>query len=525
MYICRIGGGMRRHDAERIPKDKYSKNYRKDLAILFTQIEKTKTKRKSSYSQRTHTEKAVNSMNHIWAQRSEAPGWELPIKKPIQRIRVKKAEGQEMEEFDTENLLNFQQALNVLHLTRKNPIFFVSRMIKQLKKTKPPGYKEALQMCKTTQHVLIRTHGSINIDAAETIVDSDEFDVFVGDWDTDDNSLVSLFAQAYATAAYINDNMNDILTVQENIDQCIFRLTNMADQIIKRVFFESLEILDIPKNPVAVYAVGSFGRMELMPASDLDFGVIGLDDEDMQLVRNIANLMAIKVNFAREIYSQMQGLENSCPAKFPAGFQADPLWLVSRFSITPKMVVLDSLLKGTPQDARFIIQINEQVDELQKEFEAERYAKVPEEYESELCNIVGILPDSSGIGISQVYNIKEKWIRPLTLIMQKLNYIYGLQKGSTIERIEALSERGILPSQLKNCILESFRYVLQTRWKIHARFKVENDNIAFISSDNRDAFILDEREFARFVIIDRDFNKLYSFIENLPPIKNSTNSP
>lgn len=475
---------------------------------MFAQIKATKEMRKSSGSRRIHTEKAANSVKHIWPQRFDVPGWELQNKKTIQMRRLKDADGQEMEMFDTENLLLFQQALNVLYMTRKNPIVFVSKMIKQLKKAEDSGCAEALQMCKAARHNLIRTHGGFNIDAAETIVDSDEFDVFIGDWDVDDDSLVNLFVQADDTASYINDCMNNMLKAQVKIDQCVSGLTRVADSVINRVFFESMLILGMPQNPVAVYAVGSFGRMELMPASDLDFGVIGLDDADKELVRNIADLMAIKVNFAREIYSRMQGFQNSSFV----GFQADPLWLVCNTSIMPENVVSACLIKGTPQDARLIIQINDNDETLQNKFDIERYTKKSEEFESMLRHDAASVFDF-GINISQVYNIKEKWIRPLTLIMQKLNYFYDLRKSSTIERIHALSERGILNSALTNCIVDSFRYVLQTRWKVHSHFKAENDNIAFLSSDAPDVFVLGNCELARFKIIERDFNKLFMELE------------
>ncbi|MBA3531776.1 MAG: hypothetical protein H0T73_07655, partial [Ardenticatenales bacterium] len=252
-------------------------------------------------------------------------------------------------------------------------------------------------------------------------------------------------------------------------------ITNVGDYILEQVATESMEMMGRPSQGMAVLATGGFGRSETMPSSDLDFGVVG-HDEDIGLIREITTLMASKVNLARGILAEQLGL----PVGMKAGFEADPLWLQSPTSVEPERVAQSSASKGTVEDARAIKTFagtERDGSDLIPRFGVARGAVRDSDVALEALGMAAEQYAPPGaVSINQQYNIKEPWLRLMGMTFQKLATYFTLHATNTKGRIAELGMMGHLDDKTAEELTAAFDILASIRQSLHSHYKGEKDD-------------------------------------------------
>lgn len=390
----------------------------------------------------------------------------------IQRYVLNDQEGAPMPNYDTDDLDLFEQSLNVIHMTEENPIVFITLLINQLKRLAGKGDKnvdKALRLCRN--HRVIRSRGDLALDKAglEEVMSVQEFDDLIRDFPVEYKGLPQLITDAKALSVLMAQRIQSISEQRMSPEEKMQYMTTLGDTIMVQVMHESTELLGLPQYGMAVYATGGFGRGETSPGSDLDFGVVG-DDRELLLIRSLTSLMMAKINLARSLMAKALELDGDVKA----GLEADPLWLQSPKSVSPTEVVKHSAIKGTPEDARLSAALQGS-DVLTKEFDTARSQnRDPERLLEGLSEIV-YQYEIPKITENEVYNIKESWIRLMTLSMQKIGGFLSLKATGTLGRFDEMKDKGLLDPILAINLRDAFVTLMGIRQKLHSAYKGEKD--------------------------------------------------
>ncbi len=420
----------------------------------------------------------AHELTHVVQQNGQAVRSESSPLQPsaggvtvIQRFVPKDKDGNLLPQFDTNNLDLFQKRLNTLSIVEKNPIVFVSDLIQQIKleAKKDKKAERALEMCQITRNVLLRGNPEINDLQIEDIISLKEFDDLIRDSQIRDQELVKLVIQVRELAVGLKNNFAAITMTDMSPAEKMQQITRFGDVVMTQVLQESVELYGKPEHGMAVYATGGFGRAETSPGSDLDFGVMG-DDREQGLIRALATLMASKINLARGIMAQQLGL----PADVKPGFEADPLWLQSPTSVSPEKVAENSAIKGTTEDARLSAALPGSED-LIKRFESARITVRDPDIMWTALSDIPTMYGNLRLESNNVFNIKEPWIRLITLSMQKLGGFLGLKATDTINRIQEMIDKKLLDPTLGQALSQAFMILMNIRQTLHAVYGGEKD--------------------------------------------------
>ncbi|EWM17804.1 putative nucleotidyltransferase substrate binding domain-containing protein [Kutzneria sp. 744] len=263
-----------------------------------------------------------------------------------------------------------------------------------------------------------------------------------------------------------------------------------ADNIVGEAAKMAAKMIGEPDHPWSVVAVGSYGRRELGPASDLDFAIIGdvppgsREHQHLQLMQSLTEDM---LNLGRERY--ISKLPRSTGDE-KVLFEADTLWLPIHQDARPDAVATRSMSQpsGAPNfgviyDSRVV-----PVDGMNHAdhgnhtpaFDAMKatYANVPDnvrhEVRDSLAEQANRRPHEMPAGPA---NIKDQFLRSLTMGTRWLAVHSGITEHSnTIDRVNELERRGVVPSDLAHDVRNAMNDVTAIRQRMHGKFGVENDN-------------------------------------------------
>ncbi|HTI27827.1 MAG TPA: DUF294 nucleotidyltransferase-like domain-containing protein, partial [Kutzneria sp.] len=126
-------------------------------------------------------------------------------------------------------------------------------------------------------------------------------------------------------------------------------VVNSADRVVAEAVKQAVRMVGAPDHPWSVVAVGSYGRKELGPASDLDFSVVGdvppgsRDHAHLQLIKDTTSDL---LNLGRE---HLMADPNERSPHGKSLFEADTLWLDTHADARPGPVANTS--RRMPGDA------------------------------------------------------------------------------------------------------------------------------------------------------------------------------
>ncbi|BDD12677.1 hypothetical protein FUAX_51090 (plasmid) [Fulvitalea axinellae] len=349
------------------------------------------------------------------------------------------------------------------------------------------GIKQALEVLREKQLAIIQA--SLGAEEGsrlfETFREKDFTEMFKLLGTLDNDALMKLAKDAAITAEQMKAAFSTACHSQLTPFEKMKFSTHSADYLLERATEESLEMTGPGKHPFSIMATGGFGRKEMQPASDIDFGVIGHDD-DMELIRLITDLIFFKLNLARTLFRKLQ------PPKSGAnvGFESDPLWMQSTYSVGPAKVMENSALKGTSEDARIVRSFagSEHSDPSTLEeqiLEARDSSRelVPHwaELKDTLSTYRPVLPEAPC-----KFNLKTPLLRFLTMSLQKLSLIYSLPPMGSRERVEWLKENRKITPRMAEKLVFSLEVLAGLRQKCHAFYQGEKDDVFLMENSESD---------------------------------------
>ncbi|BDD03713.1 DUF294 nucleotidyltransferase-like domain-containing protein [Aureibacter tunicatorum] len=340
----------------------------------------------------------------------------------------------------------------------------------------------------------------------------------------DNDSLVKIAKDAQVTAEQMKSTAKS-MTAQgmHPLDRMKF-VTHASDYFLEKSTEESLQILGeskSPKHPFAIMGTGGFGRKEMQPASDIDFGVLGHDSE-MDLIRLITDLIFFKLNLARSVFSTFSSPR--CGAN--VGFESDPLWLQSTYSVGPAKVMENSAIKGTSEDARVV-----KVYEGTQEKDSDAFEKQIEEGRDNSREMVcpwaelkDVLTTYNPVVDTREakFNIKSPLLRFLTMSLQKLSLVYHLPPMSSKERVDWLMANGKINPKMAEMLMFCMETLCGLRQKCHDFYNGEKDDVLLHEQEgNHELYTLSQGQYSD-LLMSAEFLKVFhgellSFVQRKDP--------
>ncbi|MFI2751770.1 glycosyltransferase, partial [Kitasatospora sp. NPDC018623] len=276
-------------------------------------------------------------------------------------------------------------------------------------------------------------------------------------------------------------------------------LTRFADTVLAGAVSWARESMrDVPTAPYAVVAVGGYGRTDLTPAADLDFGLLGASEDSARL-RSLINLAAGWLDLARAF------LPVNPSATAP--FQADTMWFNPNLAIFEPLAVLKSTLAasaddltpkhGVAYDARLIelrpipgalatVTSQESQRDLFGTFtQARSVSGVTDVEWAALEDALAVLLPPARLAELEKVNVKEAFMRQLTVATRHLYAAWRAElrtdapwRLSTGGRLEELIAANVLPERLGRSLMDAYVLGLGLRQRLHRAYGGERDEVA-----------------------------------------------
>ncbi|MFF2619536.1 EndoU domain-containing protein [Kitasatospora sp. NPDC058046] len=277
------------------------------------------------------------------------------------------------------------------------------------------------------------------------------------------------------------------------------RLTDFADSVLTdAVGWARESVRGEPTAPYALVAVAGFGRTDLTPAADLDFGFLGAQADAVWL-GSLTNLAAAWLNLAR----QFLPVNRSAPAPF----QADIMWFNPDLVLFDPEAVLEFALAapgkqpgskhGVMHDTRLIeleplpgglaaVTSPEGQRELFRRFTEERGRRIDADSEWIALRDVldGLKRPEDLAGLNKV-DVKTDFMRQLTVATRHLYVAYRAEakpetpwRLSTGERLKELIDGKVLPAKLGQKLKDAYVLGLRLRQRLHRAYGGERDEVA-----------------------------------------------
>ncbi len=271
-------------------------------------------------------------------------------------------------------------------------------------------------------------------------------------------------------------------------------MTESADSVMGNVVRDSLgQMRTRPARPFAVLAVGGYGRRDMTPAADLDFGLIG-DHADQAPLNTLRDLVQSNLNLTRGL------LPPSAHPDAKAPFEPDVMWLSARgrdgLEVSPDNIAAGLLTDGSGMrqggvhDSRHVpIDLGYSDEELRAQQDLlDRFGQLRlgmTDPDLERLRLEDAFDSSDAVRPGQV-DLKEAVLRTLTVGMQRLNAIReheAFHPGEnppphllgTQERLDALVGSGMLDGDLGRRLGDAFSAGMAIRQRLHREYGGELD--------------------------------------------------
>jgi len=264
--------------------------------------------------------------------------------------------------------------------------------------------------------------------------------------------------------------------------------TQGIDTLLQAMSEEALaEVGDAP-TPFAVMALGSYGRQELSPYSDLDYGIV-LDPADPAAVkwgRKFAEALSRRIKQLGE--TTIFGLRGtrSCTTFSPVGFKA--LQLVGSIESYKKQFASDApsdqamrdvLLNPRPVfgDAEVIKGLT---STLVEHLDAAP-AQSPGSRQAVLQKVLDYLPTrrnpSGELAKDGVLDVKDELFRAFVYPGIMMAVAWDLESTSSIGRLKEAEEKGLVDPRLARAVEAAMEAAIQLRLHSHSEQGREQDHI------------------------------------------------